>query len=282
MGKRGHRAISGFLVLLLSAGLFLGLAPRPLLALSDEANDKTYHFGLRYLKDVVFDFGDVVVSPLHWKGKDLLLFGGVVAGTGLLALFDHEIKQAVITHNPYSIREFSLFITHAGEAPFLIGLSASLYISGEIAKSQGLRRTGLLTLESFAISGGIVTVLKFVFGRPRPTSNLGVFAFHPFSLSNFRHSFPSGHSASIFAAASVIAGEIDNPVLGAMIYGAAGLVAVSRIYNNEHWGTDIFVGSALGYFVGKMVLRLNRRSSTNSATLSAAPGPGGFSLSLRF
>ena len=35
----------------------------------------------------------------------------------------------------------------------------------------------------------------------------------------------------------------------------ATLTGLSRIYNNEHWSSDVFVGAALGYFTAKSIAR---------------------------
>jgi membrane-associated phospholipid phosphatase len=159
---------------------------------------------------------------------------------------------------------------------------ATMYIGGEAFKNDSLRKTALMSLESFAIGGVIAGGLKFVFGRHRPWTEHQLFDFNFLSFRNHEHSFPSGHSIAAFSVASVIAGQSNSVVIGAVSYGLAALVAISRVNNNEHWSSDVVFGSILGYFIGKEVLALNRPSTTNAPTLSFAPGPGGFSLSLRF
>jgi membrane-associated phospholipid phosphatase len=278
----GKKVCVWVLAAALTSGLFLGMAPRPLQAQAADPGTESHHFSGKYVIKMGADFGKVLVSPVHWKGKDLALFGATAGAVGLFFALDHGIRQWVEKHDTLNSSKFSLAVTKMGEGPFLLGLMATMYIGGEAFKNDSLRKTALMSLESFAIGGIIAGGLKFVFGRHRPLAQQGAFDFQFFSNKNHEHSFPSGHSIAAFSVASVIAGESDSPIVGAVSYGLASLVALSRVNNNEHWASDIVFGSLLGYFIGKQVLALNRPSTTNKPTLSFSPGPGGFSLSLRF
>ncbi len=279
----GHaiRRVSGSVPTLLL--LVLIWVSVPLFGQADVAGSSPYHFNLKYLGKAGSDLGRVLVSPLHWKGKDLLLFGGATAVTAvLMATLDAEVKEYIANHETQGERDFSLVVTHLGEGPFLMGLSAVLYGTGELAGSESLRKAGLLSLESFGIAAVITTMLKAVVGRHRPRAEEGAFAFKPFTSANHEHSFPSGHSSSAFAVASVIAGVSDSFWIGAASYGLATVVALSRVTNNEHWMSDIFFGSVIGYFVGKGVLALNREPGEGKPTLGLGIARGGLSVSLRF
>jgi membrane-associated phospholipid phosphatase len=266
-----------------SAWLFLGLAQRPLLAQSADPDPDIHRISGKYFVKMGTDLGKVFISPIHWKGKDLLLFGSGIATTGLvMAFLDHGTREWVEDHQNTSYTNFSLFMTHLGEPPFLLGLSAVLYVGGEAFKDDNLRKTALMSLESFCINGVIVNGMRFLLSRSRPLSGEGPSSFHWFSFKNNQHSFPSGHASTAFAVAAVIAGQSDNFLVGAVSYGLASLVAISRVINNEHWASDVVAASIIGYFIGKEVLALNRPSDGNKPSLSFAPGPGGFSLSLRF
>jgi len=268
----------------LSSGLFLGMALKPLQAQAADPKTESHHFSGKYVVKMGVDFSKVLVSPIHWKGTDI---DRLIAASGVTLLFfglDHGIRQWAEKHDTFNSNNFSLTVTRMGEGPFLLGLMATMYVGGEAFKEDSLRRTALMSLESYAIGGAIVLGLKLILGRHRPLTGNGPldFDFFSFKTTNSTHSFPSGHSISAFSVASVIAGQSDSIIVGAVSYGLASLVAISRINNNQHWASDVVVGSLLGYFIGKEVLALNRPSTTNAPTLSFAPGPGGFSLSLRF
>jgi len=72
---------------------------------------------------------------------------------------------------------------------------------------------------------------------------------------NAHSSFPSGHTTGAFAAATVFATEYrQKPLIPILSYSAATLIGLSRLTDNKHWATDVFVGAALGYLSGKQVV----------------------------
>ncbi len=60
-------------------------------------------------------------------------------------------------------------------------------------------------------------------------------------------------------------------------YGLASLVAYSRLNENRHWTSDVFVGSAIGYFVAKGVLA---RHESRRVVVMPTLGPDGPMISL--
>jgi len=66
-------------------------------------------------------------------------------------------------------------------------------------------------------------------------------------------SFPSGHAATAFAAATVVAAF--HPRLRVPMFGLAALVALSRVYLGVHYWFDILAGAALGIVVGALMVR---------------------------
>jgi undecaprenyl-diphosphatase len=74
-------------------------------------------------------------------------------------------------------------------------------------------------------------------------------------------SFPSGHSATSFACATVLAAAA--PRLRVPLYALATLIALSRLYNGDHFPLDVLAGSILGILAARALLRLagaHRRS----------------------
>jgi undecaprenyl-diphosphatase len=70
-------------------------------------------------------------------------------------------------------------------------------------------------------------------------------------------SFPSGHSATAFACATVLASLA--PRWRVPFFVLAALIALSRLYNGVHYPTDVLAGSVLGILVGLAVLRVSER-----------------------
>ncbi len=276
MNGRKFRAIV-FLI-----GLFSGITSASLWAEPGNALQPGYHFGGKYLLNFVPDLKDIVVSPFHWKARDALLFGGTVALTGLLYAYDGDIGRWVMDHRPLTSNRTTRFLSHLAEPPAVMGLIATMYATGEVFRKPGLRRTALLSLEAYALHSATSSFIKFVTGRLRFREGEGPHSFQPFSVAFSKTSFPSGHSGSIFSVAAVIAGEADSWPVGALAYGVAGVAAISRLHDMDHWASDILAGSALGFFIGKMVRHLNPPRGADSLNVAVGLGPHGLSLALRF
>jgi undecaprenyl-diphosphatase len=101
-----------------------------------------------------------------------------------------------------------------------------------------------------AIADLLAELGKEVFHRHRPfETQLGP----PTST----YSFPSGHSATAFACATVL-GSLA-PRFRLPFFVLASLIALSRLYNGVHYPTDVVAGSVLGVLVGLAVLRVSER-----------------------
>jgi membrane-associated phospholipid phosphatase len=164
--------------------------------------------------------------------------------------------------------------------PWLIA-SGILYGGGALTRSERTRTTGLMLFESIAISGSITAVCKVLTGRSRPYVNEGAFRFRGVRFSDESLSLPSGHSTVAFAASSVLASRIGNPAAAAGLYLLAGLTAASRVYRDEHWISDTFLGAAIGTVVGNAVVRFGEREAAGAGLL-IIPATGGMRAELVF
>jgi undecaprenyl-diphosphatase len=67
-------------------------------------------------------------------------------------------------------------------------------------------------------------------------------------------SFPSGHSASSFAAATAVASFY--PAVAPLVFALATGVALSRVHLGHHFPSDITAGAAIGVASGTAVAAL--------------------------
>jgi undecaprenyl-diphosphatase len=110
----------------------------------------------------------------------------------------------------------------------------------------------LLVVTADLAADGISLVLRQWIGRLRPP--LVYPEPRPLVPTPHTGSFPSGHSATAFACATVIAWASPRLALPAFVLAA--LVAWSRVYVGVHWPLDVLGGAALGVLVATALLRL--------------------------
>jgi membrane-associated phospholipid phosphatase len=100
----------------------------------------------------------------------------------------------------------------------------------------------------------LATVIKRLLGRARPRSeHAGKFLGPSFEHANYRESFPSSHSSSAVAFATVLA--LAYPGAAVTFWGLAIVCAVLRYLMDAHWPSDVLGGIALGYAGGIVAWR---------------------------
>ena len=171
----------------------------------------------------------------------------------------------------------------------------ALWAGGRLAGNDHLAALGLHATEAVAIGLGTTAVVKSLAGRQRPDVE-------PRDASSWKlgrgwrqtdySSFPSGHTTIAFAAASAISGELKawrpdvRRWLAPVLYGGAALVGASRIYDDEHWASDVVAGAGIGMLAGRATVRWHQAHPDNrvdgwllSGSLLPAAG-GGAHLSM--
>lgn len=101
------------------------------------------------------------------------------------------------------------------------------------------------------------TLIKVAVPRTRPRV-------HTLVSEPHTHSFPSGHAASSFACAVVLASFA--PRLRWPLFVLAALIAFSRAYVGVHFPLDVLVGAGVGILLGIVTLRLKRLAESHSAS----------------
>lgn len=119
------------------------------------------------------------------------------------------------------------------------------------------RKEALTLLIAYITSGLFVQLLKHLFNLPRPHlyfRQLGIHYNHfvdGVTLYN-NNSFPSGHTASAFAMATVFALLYKQKSIGLAALFLAALVGYSRIYLAEHFLSDVLAGALTGILFGML------------------------------
>ena len=159
------------------------------------------------------------------------------------------------------------------------------YGIGRIGHSSALADVSLHMVEAQALTSAFGQAVRGVIGRARPyVAPDNAFELHwgkGFTHYDYR-AFPSLHSAAGFVAASAITSEMRERNSGALhwvsplLYGVAMIPGLTRIYNGEHWASDVVSGAVLGTFFGNRVVRYahtHARTKLDRVLLGAAIAP---------
>jgi membrane-associated phospholipid phosphatase len=199
-------------------------------------------------------------------GKDALILGVFVVGTTLVGPFDKQVAGRL--QNPRA--QENLFLKRAATGFRLLGDPGSvltgtgIYLIGRADGQRRVQSLGLHSVESILLAGMLGGGIKFLAGRQRPYADINT----PYDFQLWRglkddkfRSFPSGHTIAAFAFASTLTRETQFWApraafyVGTVFYGGAGLIGLSRIYNNQHWASDVMAGAAIGTLVGLKVVK---------------------------
>lgn len=142
----------------------------------------------------------------------------------------------------------------------LAGGAAGTYLFGNLTHNDHLRETGFLGGEA-ALNGALITfALQAAAQRQRPYTGNGSGPF--FSHGN---SFPSQHAAFAWSIASIAAHEYPGPLTKFFAYGLAGSISITRVTGKQHFPSDVLVGSALGWYLGRQIYRAHHNSDLGGA-----------------
>jgi membrane-associated phospholipid phosphatase len=225
-----------------------------------------------YLKSYWHDSKSFVVSPAKWRTKQWIEFG-VVSGAGVLAYTqDEKIQKYFVAHQSETADNLSKYVFEpfGSFSPIIIG---GLYLGGRLAKNHRLAGTSLTAAKALIVSSVSANIVKQLTHRHRPyQDDIPDHANWDGPFSNFEYnSFPSGHSTAAFSMATVYAMEYSSTIwVPALAYTLATGTAVSRLYDNKHWASDVVIGSALGFVTGRFMWKQSRKGNNRLVILPSA------------
>jgi membrane-associated phospholipid phosphatase len=178
------------------------------------------------------------------------------AATGGSAFLDDDVQQAVTEQYGWG----DSFETAGGPIYSTIFV-AGMFTAGRLSHGDRFRATTYDMLDAAVVGFAYTSIIKVAVGRERPNGE-------------DNRSFPSGHTSNAFALATV-AQRHYGWKLGVPSYLLAGLMGASRVSQDKHWLSDVVAGAALGYIVGRTVVRVNGKPLENGtrkgATWTVAP-----------
>ena len=210
--------------------------------------------------NTVNDIGNYIISPLKWNKREFLTNSLLISGTVGGLFLDKEIKNHFQHANSSELNLLSKNIGRVGSFPVIAAGISGSYITSVIINDPILKSASLTAAEGVFISSLFTVAFKYTLQRQRPSITDDNFAFRKDKFDGDSYlSFPSGHTGRSFVIATVFseAYKESHPFVPYVAYTTASLVGISRIYDNQHWFSDVFIGAALGYSIGKFIS--NRR-----------------------
>jgi membrane-associated phospholipid phosphatase len=221
--------------------------------------------------------GDVLTAPKDFESDDWINLSASIGVSGLALLVDKEVKE-FSQSNKTEFLSTIFKIDDYYHSELMAASIVALYGYALIDKNKEVRNLSLRLAEA-TVYGSLVNMsIKFIGGRSRPFYTDTPFEFNPFKTNFEQTSFPSGHSTLAFAYSTVMAKEYQNFFWKFGWYSIAVLTAYARVYNNEHWFSDIIFGSAIGFFVGEFVNNHSTNQKTELNTELIVPPPPFFSF----
>lgn len=204
--------------------------------------------------DVLKDIGNDLASPVTTKASTYLY-----AGAGLtlaLVLLKQEISYPIQDHyanHPPLSKNLAKTGDYAGQVIPNAIYTGGMLLSGALGNKDDYKNAEIMALATI-YSGAVANIFKYTIREDRPGNGN-------------KKSFPSGHTTTAFAFASVVGAE-HSIYYAVPAYALAALSGFSRMNDNKHYLHDVVGGMTLGISYGLGIHYLRRSSSLGASNSS--------------
>lgn len=235
-----------------------------------------------YLKSFLYDGISVVTLPLHWQARDWASVAFAFTGGGMVMAHDDKIfTQFQNARGPLTNHAAKYIFGPLGSGLASLPALALVYSYGKYYGHSRPAEMAMQGFKAFLLAGFFSGGAKIFFHRHRPSETNDAWVFDGPSVSTRNLSFPSGHTTTAFAIATVAAHYYpDRPWIGILAYSGAVMAGLSRINDGVHWPSDVFFGAALGYAVGRTIARNAGRAGNKKTMCMPFTGLAGSGISL--
>ncbi|ACO34497.1 PAP2 domain protein [Acidobacterium capsulatum ATCC 51196] len=191
-------------------------------------------------------------SPARMTRRDLLWLGPLAVATGVGIATDHHTMSSVVSRDP-TFNQDNVNVSNALIGG-MIAAPVAFYGWGHFEGDTHARETGILGAEALVDGVVVEQGMKLVFWRERPALHNARGHFFE-GDAGVDGSFPSSHAVLAWSSAAVIAGEYHNPWAQVGVYSAASAISLTRVLGQQHFPTDVLVGSSVGWLIGHYVYK---------------------------
>jgi hypothetical protein len=275
-----HPRILAFFLLIPTCAMLAQTLPNAPAAGSKECGIKAIQIcALHVAQDEI----GIVTAPLRMKQSDLPALLIFSAGTGAALATDVDAMDAV-GMNPSREHNASRYSDYAGLYAPAAAVTVGFFV-GSAKHNHHLQETSILAEEAMADSFFLNLGLGYALDRQTPNQGNGKGDFWPHGTKTWPdgQSMPSDHSILAWSFAHVVASEYNGWATKTVVYSLATSVSAARVIARKHFPSDVFVGGALGYYVGGYVIRRrSTESSWNNFALAPIRTPNGKGIELSY
>ena len=189
------------------------------------------------------------LKQLNAQEKKVSIY--LLIGALFFLLFDYSIASFFHSLN-YQTKSLFGTLTHFGDSLYFFIPTILTWALVKIIKSKNqiintISEISLFIFLNILLSGIVTQILKHAIGRPRPVLFNG-FEQKSLSIISFDskwHSFPSGHTATIFA--FIFCMVLLFPKIKNILITVAIIIASTRVIVGAHFISDIFGGALVAY-----------------------------------
>ena len=189
------------------------------------------------------------LNQLNAQEKKVSIY--LLIGALFFLLFDYSIASFFHSLN-YQTKSLFGTLTHFGDSLYFFVPTILTWVLVKIIKSKNqiintISEISLFIFLNILLSGIVTQILKHIIGRPRPVLFNG-FEQQSLSIISFDskwHSFPSGHTATIFA--FIFCMVLLFPKIKNILITVAIIIASTRVIVGAHFISDIFGGVLVAY-----------------------------------
>ncbi len=205
---------------------------------------------------ILKDQAAIWTSPVRVRERNFPILIPLVLATTLAITVDHQVMSSSKLQNA-SLNSEANTASNGLLGGFIIA-PVAIYGIGYLHHDQHATETGILAGEAMVNSLVVDEVLKAATMRERPTLDNARGQFFQTSVG-LNSSFPSTHSIIAWSSATVIAEEYPGVLTQITAYGLATGVSLTRVLSKQHFPSDVIVGSAVGWMVGRYVFHKHHK-----------------------
>jgi len=209
-------------------------------------------------RNIFKDQEAIWTSPARLRESNALLPAAIVLATTVAITTDHQVMSSSKLQNA-SLNSHATTASNGLMGGF-VAAPVIIYGLGRIHHDDHATETGILGGEAMVDGLAVTEVLKLVTFRERPNVDGARGRFFQ-SGTGLNSSFPSTHSVIAWSSAAVIASEYPGPLTQITAYGLAAGVSLTRVLGKDHFPSDVLVGSAVGWMIGRYVVHRHQRQN---------------------